>query len=401
MNIALVVPQAATTASPATPQAAGLSDYAHGLGRALAELGHQVTIYARKDAPRLANQRSLAPGLTVRHLTAGPPRPLAPADEPAQVAEFAGQLASQWRRCPPDIVHACSWTAGLAALIATRDQQVPVIQTFGSLAAAECRTTSAAPDLAARARMEALVARNVAGVLAASSDEAEELARVGVPPSSVRVVPCGVDTGRFTPRGRPDRRPDRLRLVQVGMTEPDAVSAALVRLLAEVPGTELVLATGPRRRSSAGTSVPASVRGIAGPLNLTGRVKVTSEDGQQGLPDLLRSADLVVSQPRLDPLGLSALRAMACGTPVAAVAAGGVADAVVDGTSGVLVPAGRPGQLIPRMRDLLAWPMKLTAFGIAAADRARSRYPWQRIAEEALAGYHDLAALPSEPPRAA
>ena len=401
MNIALVVPQAATTACPATPQAAGLSDYAHGLGHALAELGHQVTIYARKDAPRLATRRSLAPGLTVRHLTAGPPRPLAPDDEPAQVAEFAGQLASHWRTCPPDVVHACSWTAGLAALIATRDQQVPVIQTFGSMAAAERRATPDAPDLATRTRMEALVARNVAGVLAASSDEAEELSRVGVPPSSVRVVPCGVDTGRFTPRGRPDQRLDRLRLVQVGMTEPDEVSTALVRLLAEVPGTELVLAAGPRRPARTGTSLPASVRRLAGPLNLTSRIRVTGEDGQQGLPDLLRSADLVVSQPHHDPLGLSALRAMACGTPVAAIAAGGVADAVVDGTNGVLVPAGRPGLLIPRLRDLLAWPMKLTAFGIAAADRARSRYPWQRIAEEALAGYRDLAALPDEPPRAA
>ncbi|MHB1432546.1 MAG: glycosyltransferase [Streptosporangiaceae bacterium] len=401
MNIALVVPQAATTAPPATPEAAGLSDYAHGLGCALAELGHQVTIYARKDAPRLAARRSLAPGLTVRHLAAGPPGPLAPVDEPAQVAEFAGQLASQWRRCPPDVVHACSWTAGLAALIATRDQPVPIIQTFGSLAAAERRLTTAVPDLATRTRMEALVARNVTGVLAASSDEADELSRVGVPPSSVRVVPCGVDTARFTPRGRPDRRPDRLRLVQVGMTEPDGASAALVRLLAEVPGAELVLATGPGSRARTGAPLPAGLRRFAATLNLTSRVRVTSEDGQQGLPDLLRSADLVVSQPRLDPLGLSALRAMACGAPVAAIAAGGVADAVVDGTSGVLVPAGRPGQLIPRLRDLLAWPMKLTAFGIAAADRARSRYPWQRIAEEALAGYRDLAMLPGEPPRAA
>ncbi|MHB1595077.1 MAG: glycosyltransferase [Streptosporangiaceae bacterium] len=401
MNIALVVPQAATTASPATPQAAGLSDYAHGLGRALAELGHQVTIYARKDAPRLASRRSLAPGLMVQHLSAGPPRPLAPADEPAYVADFARQLASQWRKCTPDVVHACSWTAGLAALIATRDQQVPVIQTFGWLAAAERRMTPAAPDLATRTRMEALVARNAAGVLAASSEEAEELSRVGVPPSSVRVVPCGVDTARFTPRGRPNRRPDRIRLVQVGMTEPDGISAALVRLLAEVPGTELVLATGLRRRVRSGTSLPASVRRLASPLNLTSRVKVTAEDGQQGLPDLLRSADLVVTQAHHDPLGLSALRAMACGAPVAALAAGGVADAVVDGTSGVLVPAGRPGLLIPRLREVLAWPMKLTAFGIAAADRARSRYPWQRIAEEALAGYRDLAALPGEPPRAA
>ncbi|HEX7995241.1 MAG TPA: hypothetical protein VF506_15060 [Streptosporangiaceae bacterium] len=39
--------------------------------------------------------------------------------------------------------------------------------------------------------------------------------------------------------------------------------------------------------------------------------------------------------------------------------------------------------------------MKLTGFGIAAADRARSRYPWERIAAETAAAYERCLAAPA------
>jgi glycosyltransferase involved in cell wall biosynthesis len=59
----------------------------------------------------------------------------------------------------------------------------------------------------------------------------------------------------------------------------------------------------------------------------------------------------------------------------------------VDGTTGVIVPPGRPALLAQRIRQLLSHPMLLEAFSVAAADRARSRYSWDRIAHETLAVY--------------
>jgi D-inositol-3-phosphate glycosyltransferase len=43
--------------------------------------------------------------------------------------------------------------------------------------------------------------------------------------------------------------------------------------------------------------------------------------------------------------------------------------------------------MAPRFRALLAHPMMLDAFSVAAADRARSRYSWDRIAHQTLAVY--------------
>jgi len=111
------------------------------------------------------------------------------------------------------------------------------------------------------------------------------------------------------------------------------------------------------------------------------------------MPALLRSADLVVSTCQYEPSGATSLQAMACGTPVIAPPVNGHADAVVDGTTGILVPPDRPALLAQRIRQLLAHPMLLEAYGVAAADRVVSRYSWDRIAGETLAVYDKAVAL--------
>src|SRR5262249_56158048 len=104
------------------------------LARELARRGHRITIYARRDSKGLADSAILAPGVTVEHLAAGPPAPLPPDKPAAHVAEFSRCLAGRWCRNRPDIVHAHSWTSGLAALASPRDLGLPLAHTFASLA---------------------------------------------------------------------------------------------------------------------------------------------------------------------------------------------------------------------------------------------------------------------------
>jgi hypothetical protein len=47
------------------------------------------------------------------------------------------------------------------------------------------------------------------------------------------------------------------------------------------------------------------------------------------------------------------------------------------------------------VRRLLAAPMRLEAFGIAAADRAGARYSWERIGRETLAAYERCLPVPA------
>jgi glycosyltransferase involved in cell wall biosynthesis len=367
------------------------------LTRMLARRGHLVTVYAEKSQPGLPHQAKLHQGVRVEHLDAGPvPKLPADGEQPeqddagllARVPAFSGPLRSCLHRERPDVVHALQWTSGLAALAAVRDLGIPVVQEFSSLGVAERRDRiKASSAAAARLRLEPAIGRSAAAVVATHSAEVSDLASLGVHRSAIRVVPWGVDTGTFTPEGPVARRNGRPRLLATtDLNETEALQT-LLQALTRVPAAELMVVGGPARADLASCEEYASLVRYARTLGLSDRIFFTGAVEHAALPGLLRSADLVISTCQYEPSGVTSLQAMACGTPVLAPPVGGHVDAVVDGTTGILIPPGRPALLAQRIRQLLAHPVLMEAYGVAAADRAKSRYSWDRIADETIAVY--------------
>ncbi len=387
MKIALVAQNATPYPGEGASQA-GDDVRLRELSQNLARRGHRVTVYTARRGARPADGARLHPGVRVERIgTAGK---LGEPELLARVPAFSEQLRALWRRERPDVVHALRWTSGLAALAAARDLRIPVVQSFDSLGIAERRHGLIARDAGTeRIRLEPAIGRTVDAVLAGSSDEESDLARLGVPRRSITVVPCGVDTGEFAPEGPAAGRGGRPRLVTVtGLQEHEHDQlATLLRALSRVPGAELIVAGGPDRAGLRADPTCRRLTALAGSLGVGGRVAFAGRLGRAALPPLLRSADLFVSMSEYEPSGTVCVQAMACGTPVIASAVGGHLDAVVDGTTGILVPPGRPALLAQRIRQLLAHPMLLEAYSVAAADRARSRYSWDRIAHETAAVY--------------
>jgi D-inositol-3-phosphate glycosyltransferase len=402
MKIAMVA-QHATLLSPRSGCGPDRDDIGLAeLTRMLARRGHQVTVYAEKSRPGLPRQASLDHGVRVEHLDAGPvPDRPAAGEQPgrddagllARVPAFSGPLRSRLDRERPDVVHALQWTSGLAALTAVRDLGIPVVQEFSSLGVAERRDRVKADSAAAaRLRLEPAIGRSAAAVVATHSGEVPDLASLGVRRSAIRVVPWGVDTDTFTPEGPVARRNGRPRLLATADLNEREALQTLLQALTRVPAAELMVVGGPARADLPGSEEHASLARYAGTLGLSDRVVFTGAVEHGALPGLLRSADLVVSTCQYEPSGVTSLQAMACGTPVLAPPVGGHVDAVVDGTTGVLIPPGRPALLAQRIRQLLAHPVLIEAYGVAAADRAKSRYSWDRIADETLAVYDKATA---------
>jgi D-inositol-3-phosphate glycosyltransferase len=436
MRIAFVASQSSSPGSGAGP---GGVQRVTSLADALARLGHQVTVYAPKDSPKLPRKASLASGVTVEHLPAGARDRASRGEAAMDIPAFSDHLARRWRQDPPDIAHAHFWTTGLAALAGARGLNLPVVQTFHSLGALQpddlhrpattsrpgggptaargqggARGQGAArrrggdsrrPDTGhqlARMRLEVCLARNANAVLATSSEQMTKLAGLGVPRASIRVVPWGVDTGLFAPDGPTAKRNGRPRLLAVRQSDAERGLGVVIRALAEVPAAELLIAGGPSGSGPEADPANQRLAGLARDLGVIDRITFTGDVSRTHLPALLRSADLLLSGVWEDPFGSVALQAMACGTPVAASAMGEVGDAVIDGTTGILVPPGQPSLLARRIRRLLASPMQLDAFSIAAVDRARSRYSWDRIGQETVRAYerclpHQFPAVPDEP----
>jgi D-inositol-3-phosphate glycosyltransferase len=387
MKIALVARHGTPPTHALDPYSADQAAQVVELGRALAEQGHEVVIYTRKDSEKLPGKMTLGKRLTAEFIPVGPAAPV-PADQlPKYAKEMAAQLAARWRRRTPDVVHAFHWTAALAALAAANETPVPVTVSFGSLAAAEQRQHIAGEVTPTRLRMEACIAKAAAGVIATTSDEVAELSRLGVPGKLVSLIPAGVDASAFTPAGYAAKRKKNPRLLTVGSLAEYRGLETVLRCLTELPDAELVIAGGPIASDLEADHGYRILAKLAAHLGVADRVEFTGHVADKDLPALLRSADVLISNTRYEPMGLTAIRAMACGVPVVATDVGTYSDAIIDGTTGMLVPPGRPHALARRLHDLLAYPMRRAALGIAAADRAKSRYPWERISTETVAVY--------------
>jgi glycosyltransferase involved in cell wall biosynthesis len=383
MKIAMVA-QHATPMRPGNARIAELSE-------ALARQGHKVTVYAQKQHPDMPDVAELGHGVRVEHIPAGPAGQPGDNELLAQLPAFSGPLHDRLTRQRPDVVHAVRWTSGLAALAAVRGLGIPVVQAFSSLGAGESRDhVPAGPATSApraRLRLEPVIGRSADAVVAASSAVVSDLTRLGVPRRSVRFVPCGVDTDLFTPAGPIADRNGRPRLLAAADLRERESLETLLRALTKVPGAELMVVGGPAPDRLPRDPAYHALASMTGSLGLSDRVIFTGEVDRKSMPELFRSADLVLSTCAYEPSGATSLEAMACGKPVVAPPTGGHMDAVVDGTTGILIPPGRPALLAQRIRQLLARPMLMEAYGAAAADRVTSRYSWDRIAAETVAVY--------------
>jgi len=363
------------------------------LASALAGPDHEVTVYSRRQSAARGHAAD-RPGVSVEMVDAGPRRPLPGDLLLPHIAVFADQLADRWRRGTPDIVHAQSWTSGVAAVAGARGLGIPLVVTLHPTGAPPAHRRPAA-DTGVRERMEASLTRTVQAVLAGSSQERARLSHLtasggDVPSASVRVVPPGVDTERFCPDGPTAARGDGPRLLAVGSPgdEPGLVTA--LHALAELPSAELVVAGGPSRGRLRRDPGYRELTGLARHLDVADRLTCTGALREADMPELMRSADVLVHLTQDPGLAMVPVEAMACGTPVIAAADGAAADAVIHENTGFLVAPDQPAELVRRIRRLLANPMLLEGYGIAAARRAADRFCWERIGQETRAVYAAL-----------
>ena len=390
MKIALISEHASPLAAPgdADADAGGQNVHVAALATPLGAAGHEVTVYTRRDDTTRPVRVPMAPGAVVEHVRAGPARPV-PKDELLPYMDaFADHLAWRWREAPPDVAHAHFWMSGLATLRAAESVPVPIVQTYHALGSVKRRHQGEHDTSpAVRVRHEREVGRRADAVIATSAEELTELRALGVPPLPVSVVPCGVDLDRFHPDGPVAPRGDHPLLLGVGRLVPHKGFDTLIRALAKLTDAELVLAGGPPSGGLEGDADARRLREVARDAGVADRVTLLGGVPADDVPALMRAADAVACVPWYEPFGMVAVEAMACGVPVVASAVGGLLDTVVDGTTGLHVAPHATAELAARLGDLLTDPDLRERLGRAAAERARDRYSWPRVAAQTVDVY--------------
>ena len=98
--------------------------------------------------------------------------------------------------------------------------------------------------------------------------------------------------------------------------------------------------------------------------------------------------------PDVEGFGLVFLEANACGTPVVGARTGGIPDAIVEGKTGRLVPAGAPTPLAEALTQLLTDPARLAALGERGRRRTVQEASWDHVVDALFEALSALSASP-------
>jgi glycosyltransferase involved in cell wall biosynthesis len=227
-------------------------------------------------------------------------------------------------------------------------------------------------------RMQARVARRVGAVMTGSqSSKADILRDFRLEPDNVRVIPLGVDTRLFHPRG------PRVagRIVAVASADsPVKGVATLLRAYAKLAVERDVSLTlvsklvpdGPTER-------------LLGELSLAGKVRFVNGISDPELAELLASAEIAVVPSLYEGFSLPAVEHMASGTPLVASRTGALPE--VTGDAARLVAPGDAEDLAAALRTLHDSPAERERLSRAALDRVAERFSWQAVARMTVVEY--------------
>lgn len=290
------------------------------------------------------------------------------------------RLRRTLRRWPPDVVHSSLAAANLAAQLAVRRAQVPVVSSFNRTGDVELQrrlqpgvasrrgrvmrrvTTWAARPSTVHFRAVSAYAGNTNGALYA------------VPPARVTVVPRGIDVADD---GRDDRRrfglTDGVSLfVNAARLVPEKRHDLLVEAFAvaraELPGAELAIAGAPGSHEPA---VRAAIErhGLGDAVHLLG--------WRDDVHGLVAAADVFVFSSLSEGSPSAVVEAMALGTPVVAFAIAPVVE--VTGGHARLV---EPGSIAALAAAMVAAVRSDDRTGeIAAGRRWAAQFETATIAE--------------------
>ena len=360
----------------------------------MAARGVEVEIFTRATSSADPPTVSVAPGVLVRNVVAGPFEGLDKYDLPTQLCAFtAGVLRAEANHEPGyyDVVHSHYWLSGQVGWLARDRWAVPLVHTAHTLAAVKnaALADGDAPEPPLRSVGEQQVVDEADRLIVNTEDEARQLVSLHhADRTRIDVVHPGVDLQMFTPGDRATARAalglaaDERIVAFVGRIQPLKAPDVLLRAAALLPpGVRVLVAGGV---SGTGLAAPDSLIRLADELGIADRVTFLPPQPRTALVDVYRAADLVAVPSYSESFGLVAVEAQACGTPVVAAAVGGLPVAVADGRSGILVNGHDPQAWSAAIAAVLAGDG--AALSRAAVEHA-GQFSWDHTVDGLLASY--------------
>lgn len=216
----------------------------------------------------------------------------------------------------------------------------------------------------------------------------------GVPAERVHMIPPGYDDNRFYSVSAASRKALRQKLGFEGRRVVlalgrlarnkgyDLLIEAFSVVASRMPDAVLYLAVGGTQLTPGEEALLGSLRQQAAVLRLTERIRFAGFIPDGELADYYRAADAFVLSSRYEPFGMTAVEAMACGTPTVVTTHGGLFRAVTFGRHALYANPFDREDLGISIYKVLNHPRLSGRMSRMGAHKARSLFTWTGIAQQ-------------------
>jgi len=217
-----------------------------------------------------------------------------------------------------------------------------------------------------------------------------------VPAERVRMVPPGYDDNRYYPVGEASRQAIRQRLGFEGKVVLalgrlarnkgyDLLIEAFDLVAQREPTARLYLAIGGTDLNDFERSLLEEYQAVAAKTSAPDRITFGSFIAEEELADYYRAADMFVLSSRYEPFGMTAIEAMASGTPTVVTVHGGLYRAVTFGRHALYADPFDREDLGITMAKVFRHPRLRSRLSRMGAHKARSLFTWTGVAQQLVA----------------
>ncbi len=219
----------------------------------------------------------------------------------------------------------------------------------------------------------------------------------------------GMTNRRFFPLPGEDREALKTRLGDHGKTVLalgrmaankgyDLLIRAMPPVFSRLPDAKLIVAVGAARPTDREQTQIEELKALARELRIRNKVVFRNHIASDELADCYRSADAFALSSRYEPFGMTAVEAMACGTPTVISTHGGLWEQVTWGTDALYADPLDPDAFGHAIHAILAYPQIGQKLSKAGAKSARENFTWTGVAERLLRTIEETSLEKRPPP---
>ncbi len=373
------------------------------LAKRFARLGYKVDVMTRQFEDQPAEDR-LNDNLRILRIPFGGKAFIRKEDMHDWYGDFVTNAlaAIRARKLQYDVINSHYWDAGVSGQKIAEELQVPHIHRPHSLGSWKRRDMAGVPkdEMAGyrfdeRIQKEFVLYRSCDHLIATTEQQVELIAAdYDLPREHVTMIPPGIDENRFTPAtpDRVDAARERLGLgpadvYVVGRAAEnkgyDLIIQALPALRTLQPEARLVLAAG--ANSEADLELLGQWRALAADIGVADAIEWRGYVPDNDLADHYRAPGVFALPSRYEPFGMTAVEAMACGTPTVVTVHGGLHELVEFGRHALVADPKRPEEFAVMLNMPMQYPWLRSVLAVEGARFARRVFGWTGIARRTLA----------------